>query len=471
MDLNILFVDDYSVLYRPGTKRVLRQLDRCPQNPVIPDDKPWEEHIGYCSVHRDSQTGGYRMWYQAAPGCHLCYAASDDGIKWNKPNLGIVPFEGDTDTNIVMKTDYGAGVLVDCNGLDPARRYKIAYWENHGMSIAFSPDGIHWTKHPSAPVLPGSFGVPQDPPFHDDADYRWGHSLSVSDVVDSAYDPVRRKYMVYAKTWIDGPDGQMFWKRAVVRSDSADYIHWSKPVLVMAPDEFDGTAAYQFERKGAGGGSRGVQIHSAPAFYYNDRFFSLMQVMDTEITGEMPIELGLSRDGIQWERPFRDRMFLPVTRRKDDFDGGVIWTNATPVFLEDSIRYYYGAYAGNWKTNKELMRTPTGVGFASMPRDRFAGIRPLSEIGQITLKPVCVDGASAISLNADASGGKVRVEVLNEEGRRVRGFSREDALPVHGDSLTNEVGWKQKRIADIPPGKYLFRVHLDNAMVYALTIR
>src|SRR5680860_340524 len=71
----ILLVDDYHILYRSGTKRSLNQLSRFKNNPVIPQTKPWELTIAYCSVYRDQITGKYKLWYQAAhkKGNHLAY--------------------------------------------------------------------------------------------------------------------------------------------------------------------------------------------------------------------------------------------------------------------------------------------------------------------------------------------------------------------------------------------------------------
>ena len=54
--------------------------------------------------------------------------------------------------------------------------------------------------------------------------------------------------------------------------------------------------------------------------------------------------------------------------------------------------------------------------------------------------------------------------------RRVRGFSRDDAVAVRGDSLRHAVGWKDKCLADLPPGRYHLRAHVDRAAVFAVSI-
>src|SRR3712207_7139442 len=48
-----LFVDDHDVLYRAGTKRVLRPLKRHSDRALIDLANPWEVGIGYTSVYRD----------------------------------------------------------------------------------------------------------------------------------------------------------------------------------------------------------------------------------------------------------------------------------------------------------------------------------------------------------------------------------------------------------------------------------
>ena len=266
----------------------------------------------------------------------------------------------------------------------------------------------------------------------------------------------------------------MHWKRAVVRTESKDFINWSRPELMMAADEFDGWDGdgSEAERVSVGGGSGGVQLHSGPAFFYNDVYFSLLQIMDARQTGLQPIELALSRDGLDWERPFRTGdPFLP-TSAGDRFDAGRIWSNATPIVLPDEIRFYYGAYRGRWnqKGTRDRQHRPTGIGLARMPRDRFAGVRPLEKIGQITLKAMDLSRCRELTLNAVSEKGAIRVELLNDRGYRVRGYAKSDAAPIVGDGLSHPVRWVDRGIADLEAGRYRLRIHLDRAIVYALTL-
>jgi hypothetical protein len=478
----ILLVDDYHVLYRPGTRRVLHPLTRHPANPMIPTDKPWEVDgtVAYCSVHV-KEDGTHQLWYQAWTGkgpVYLCYAESQDGLVWTKPNLGLHAFEGSTDTNIVMTITYGGSVIFDPRDPDPARRYKSAYWGGRsddnphpGTFLAFSPDGISWTKHPDNPIIRGSHGEYIQPPFEGDPVIESGTQgppLSTSDVIDLIWDSNRDVYAIYAKTWLDGPDGRMHWKRAVVRTESQDFKTWTKPRLVMAPDEHEAIwSENETSLTTSGGGSGGVQLHSGPAFAYRDMYFSMVQVMDPGDTGLMPTELALSHDGYSWRRPFRKTYFIPPLKDSESFDASLIWSNATPVFLEKETRFYYGAYGKTWNSNDVYQSS--GVGLATMPRDRFAGVLPFDKVGQITMKALDLRDLKSMTVNADAGKGSVRVEVLNADGYRVRGFSKDDAVAIKGDDLDHPVAWNEKSVADLPDGKYKLRLHLEKSEVFALS--
>ncbi|MBP7935602.1 MAG: hypothetical protein KA354_13225 [Phycisphaerae bacterium] len=486
----ILLIDDEDVLYRSGTKRQVQPFTRHPANPLIRCDKPWEVAIAWMSVYRSPETGLYQLWYQAFSGnratqrthaCVVCYAESRDGIHFAKPELDLFPFNDIRKTNIVLigaggtSVRYANSVIVDPADPDPTRRYKMTFFdfgkssgkEYPGLHVAFSPDGIHWTKHPEMPLLHsfyGNYGTVL--PYSDEPGRDWDVPLSMSDAVDVFQDTKRGVFAIYGKMWFDGPDGGMGFKHGMGRTESKDFIHWSTPQLVLTPDDLD---------------SPWVEFHTAPVFLYGDVYFSLIQILDrAKGGGVIDIEMATSRDGLRWDRPFR-HAFVLARAPGSAFDSGSVFTSSTPVVLEDEIRFYYGAYSQG-ATGGDDYNLGSGIGFASIPRDRFAGIRsversdqptllkPLEHVGQVTLKPIDLAGYTGILVNADASAGSVRVEVLDKRGKRVRGFSRDDCLPVKGDSLRHPVAWKDRRLGDLAAGKHMLRLHLERATVYAVTL-
>ncbi|MBL9215334.1 MAG: hypothetical protein JNG83_07655 [Opitutaceae bacterium] len=479
----LLLVDDHDVLYRSGTRRVLHPVQRRPE-PVLTQERPWEITLAYNSVLRDPATGRYRMWYQALgsvspESAGIAYAESDDGVRWRKPDLGLVPYQGG-DSNLVLalaEGHYGASVVFDPRDPDPDRRYKLACFRAGevagrrvmGLAAGFSPDGLRWRLDPEFPLLPGNYGRRSAPPLAGDAAYEGGVPHSVSDVIDVMYDAPRGVFAIYAKTWLDMPEGLTFWKRAIARTESRDFRQWSRPVLVMQPDEFDGDGVeYRPPVRPVHPNRRGVQLHGGPVFLHEGVYFALLQKMDGETTGRMPIELAVSRDGLDWQRPFRAVDFIGLSPEPDRFDSGCLWTNATPVVLEDEIRFYYGGYSGRW--NGDLLRRPSGIGLGTIPRDRFAGVRPIGEVGQVTFRPLDLGGRETLTVNA-AVAGRLRVEVLDERGYGLPGFTRDDAVPVTGDALRHAVRWKEKTLRDLPAGRKMLRVHLEDAELFAVSLR
>ena len=95
--------------------------------PVLRADKPWEKLGigGYNTVIREGERH-FRLWYGAQMksggpqegAVRLCYAESEDGVSWQKPEMHLVPFQGSTANNIVAPLDerqsmQGATVYID----------------------------------------------------------------------------------------------------------------------------------------------------------------------------------------------------------------------------------------------------------------------------------------------------------------------------------------------------------------------
>ena len=109
-------------------------LNKCPQNPLLIPEKTWEEDVHlYGSVIKIN--GLYRMWYYARTEAYgvrtTCYAESEDGLLWRKPELDVADYRGQR-TNIVFGTPVmGEGFLESDTVLytpwDTGREYKMLY--------------------------------------------------------------------------------------------------------------------------------------------------------------------------------------------------------------------------------------------------------------------------------------------------------------------------------------------------------
>ena len=97
---------------------------------------------------------------------------------------------------------------------------------------------------------------------------------------------------------------------------------------------------------------------------------------------------------------------------------------------------------------------------------------PLTIIGQITLRPQRMTPGTSIEVNASVGTGSVRVELLNEHGYRLKGFTKADAVPLESDALRHKPTWTGAKPTDLPSELYSLRVHLTgDATVYAIRFR
>lgn len=105
------------------------------------------------------------MWYVAADDdsdnkvasarWRPAYAESDDGVKWVKPNLGLVEFQGNKNNNLILMDPplgtVNLKVLADPEDRNPDRRYKISthvYFRHKSRLGTLAPyasaDGLRW---------------------------------------------------------------------------------------------------------------------------------------------------------------------------------------------------------------------------------------------------------------------------------------------------------------------------------------
>ena len=198
-----LFLDDWMIEEANRISRFMYRPWKYPGNPILQRDRPWEmgDIAGYFrgvqifgqSVTYDEEEQIFKMWYLPwgfRDGSRLwCYAVSQDGYNWEKPELGIYDFQGSTQNNILA--NFGDpnyfNVIKDPHDPDPQRRYKALGEQegpvpNHtgGAAVAFSPDGLRWTPWPGNPVI------------------RHGRNLGDAPTL-MGWDPLRKKHVLYPR--------------------------------------------------------------------------------------------------------------------------------------------------------------------------------------------------------------------------------------------------------------------------------
>jgi len=127
---------------------------------VLNCDKPWETRgIAYENFFYDEEIGKYRLYYLGREALteslrgeqiRVCYAESEDGLSWTKPDLGICAFKGSCATNIILDEKTAPFydnfmVFKDENpACPPEKRYKGIGDHQHTLTCFFSADGLHF---------------------------------------------------------------------------------------------------------------------------------------------------------------------------------------------------------------------------------------------------------------------------------------------------------------------------------------
>ena len=426
-----------------GASLVLGTARKDSRSPLFGEDRPWEPRFDnlYPNVIFDETDGVYKLWYNPfvvdervtnmpvelrksvgyvqAKGRResgLCYATSTDGIVWHKPELGLVEFDGSKRNNLVMRMIHGPGVFKDLRDPDPARRYKLFGVDENtkSMAVAFSSNGLHWSPLIQCPRIEAQGDT------HNNA----------------LWDDGSGKYVGITRLWIDR-------QRIVGRTDSADFIDWTKAEEVLRGDPEN-------------------QTYAMPVFRYANVFLGLVMILRADQT--VDCELAWSRDTKTWERVCPGTPLIP--RGPDGAcDAGCIYAAAYPVVREDGIRLYYLGSDDthlSWRKGYLCLAHLRPDGFAGMHTERS------SQPGVIVTKPLKLDG-SALEVNVDASKGECLVEILDSHEEPIPAFSRAEARPLRRiDGAHLRAAWNGKRDLSSLAGRDIrLKFHLRNACLYA----
>ncbi|MGC9316926.1 MAG: exo-alpha-sialidase [Armatimonadota bacterium] len=428
-----LFIDDGLIASVTGLERVVNQPVRHHENPVLTWDRPWEGNcvITWGSVLYDAQRRLFRIWYEAyrkfaepEERTLVCYAESEDGITWEKPELGLVEFRGSTDNNIVLapgESTLDAPTVLRVPNAPPDRRYRM-YWHSgadSGIRTATSPDGLHWTRSPDIVVEAGDRNTA----------YR---------------DPETGRFEVITRIPGRGIRTCGLWT-------SEDGEHFEHVGEIVAPDERDPeeTQLYgmiQFDYAGLRLG-------------FLEMFFVPQRTLNTQLV--------YSRDGRQWRRACDRQTFLDMGPPGRWDQAWVTPSHNPPIRIGDRLYIFYqGRQTLHWAD------PPFGhigsVGLAFLRPDGFVSMDAQNEEGSITTAPLLLAGEH-LHLNVRARPGSVAVEVLDAEGGALPGLSREDCVPLTmEDTLDHIVRWKDGRdLGELRDQPVRLRFHLQGAKLYS----
>ena len=424
-------------------------------DPVLIADRPWEEKgIGaYSTAFRESD-GRFRLWYDALldvgtpqeSARRLCYAESEDGLHWEKPSLGLVPFRGSTENNIVaphLERQSMQGATVYRDERAPAdERYKlwskfrptdsqITEGTRSGLWAMHSPDGIHWQAYPNQPNPPNQSCDTQNMFFWDDTFQCYVGYTRVRETQSSDEAALAGK-VAY---------------RSIGRITSPDFHTWSGTQIVLEADEEDLAipvpSKFDDQRPSIDYyTSCAMKYESAqdvylmfPSVYYHWGEQGFPATMDTQLL--------TSRNGIHWGRQGNRRPFLRHGM-EDDVHSGMIFANPWLIPVGDELWLYYAGMAHNHGADPDDVGRSSSLFRARIRRDGFISADAGYGGGQF-ITPVLQFGGSRLELNLDGSaGGWLQIEIQDADGQPLPGLGLAEADPVVGNAISKTVTWQGK---------------------------
>jgi hypothetical protein len=473
------FFDDAIVEKMERTRRRLNTAVKVEANPIIRRDRPWEgSDTRMVGVFFDHSLGKFRLRYSTGEffaegrdeegqivvrGEHdsthaqrrICEAFSIDGIEWEKPNLGLVEYDGSTENNILpdsahMQRSYiMGGFFEDRHDPDPSRRYKglrtTGSVQDKGMTISlfYSPDAYNWTAYSGNPIIDIGNQVG-----------RWGPTFFLG------WDPIRNLYAVHLENNLHMRSPYDF--RSIGRAESPDMIHWSAPETILVPDEYD---------------FPDTEFYAMPTTFYEGWHLGFLWIFSTTNTMHHP-QFVFSRDGIAYNREYRD----PVISRGDngDFDSVSVYA-MEPIIHSDEIFCFY--YAANWRSPEQLLdlgdRATAGIGLAKLPLDGFVSFESgRHEFSEVTTRSFTFSG-SQLFLNIRAAlqqwgAGpcEVRVELLDERHSPLKGYTKAESDVVTTTSINRQISWQSRSdVSELAGRPVRLKITFRNAKLYAFQFK
>ncbi len=450
-----LFVDEFWI---DKSSRIKRELHSpVSQGIGIPGDKPWDKgNIWAATIINDD--GKYKVWYRCdtepetaltRSGNGTGYAESDDGLNWEKPNLGIFELNGSKDNNLVwMGPGANLAPFKDPNPDIPEdQRYK-AVVRTSDLYALCSPDGINWKLMYDEPLMTdGPFDSPQVIFWDYWKDEYVLYARGVANI-----DPKNKGLSKEELKKIPEHEfrGGVRWIR---RSTSKDFKEWSKLENIDAgqtPFEHLYTnAAMRYER--------------APGTYlmFPMRYFP-QRTLDPEweySEGLSDVAFMSSRDGFHFDRSFMEAYIRPGLD-KDNWHDRAVSVNQGMIFTSPSEISLYVNENMHLSTQAPRRYTLRTDGFVSVNAG-YAG-------GEFITHPFIFDGKS-MELNYSTSAvGTVKVEIQDENGLPIPGYTLDDCPEMFADEIDGKVVWKNERVVSGLSGKAVrLRFYLNDADIYS----
>jgi hypothetical protein len=376
-------------------------------------------------VFRDQ--GKYRMYYRGRPPLMptpesrevVCYAESDDGITWTRPNLGFFEVFGTRDNNVVLARVSASAVnfapFVDTRpGAPSSERYKaVGGLPPAGLFAFVSADGLRWKKMSDRAIITRGKFDSQNNAF-------WSGS--------------EQCYVCYFRTFKDGV-------RWISRATSQDFLHWETPVEM----DFGDAPAEHLYTNQTKPYFRAPHIYLGLAARFMPGRRALNDVQEKQI-GIPELEnyrhlrgaisdcvLLSSRGGNRYERTFLESLLRPGGDKQDWVARSNYLARGIVPTGDREMSVYVKRHFG--QPTAYIERLPLRI-------DGFASVRAPYRGGQMVTRPMTFSGRQLVINYATSAAGDIRVEIQNEAGKVIPGFGVNDCQRIIGDEIERTVSWR-----------------------------
>ena len=318
------------------------------------------------------------------------YCESRDGIHWTKPKLGLIEIDGSKDNNVILHESpycHNFSPFLDQRpGVSPEQRFKaLAGTVKSGLVAFVSADGIRWKKLRNEPVITYT----KEYAFDSQNVSFWSESESC--------------YVCYFRHFLNNE------LRSVCRTTSADFVTWSEPVPLKP--NFPGEHIYTSLTHPY---FRAPHIYIATPTRFHPERGESTDILFMTARGDGP-----------YDRTFREAFIRPGL----DPDR---WGNRSNYAALNVVP--------TGPTEMSVFTTPFRR--FTLRTDGFASVHVGADVGELVTHPLRFAGKKLLINYSTSAGGSVRLEIQDQSGHPIPGFTLADSRVLVGDTIEQPCSWK-----------------------------
>lgn len=286
------------------------------------------------------------------------------------------------------------------------------------------------------------------------------HSLKITDT------SIQLDLQVHSKKRIANP-GTIYSADAWVKSASG--ISSAPYAIAVEGDPID-------DRRVQSKGAMEAQIYGVSVHLYESVYigFPWVSKLASYVAGEFAPsgdcpaypELAVSRDLRHWHRTSGDPIISLVMA--GSWDVGTLYTSRQFLISNEKIELYFGAMNRSHGGSSATQRQTGHIAKAVWPTDGFVSLsNGENDTGIVVTRPFLFAG-DQLFVNANWSSGSLQVELLDNNGSIIPGYSRGESVVVTGDHLSKIIRWKNHAdLEDFPAKMVRLKFYIKKADLYS----